>query len=105
MQNLPSNIKGLASKYGVDLDNIYYKTSKKKYSFEKIKKEIFEEKFGKGNNHYDSYFNYFLPRILKSSRLTDLKKEFFTDYKLSEKLSYEKISFMWEKIMQKYLNL
>lgn len=104
MYNIPTTIKGLATKYGVNLDNSYYKTSKKNYSLNKIKKDIFESKYGKGN-HYNNYFNYFLPRILKAKKITELKKEFFTDYKLSLKLNYFLIEKIWEDIMKIYLNL
>lgn len=104
MQNMPNTIKGLADKYGVNLDNIYYKTSKKNYSSNKIKNEIFEIKYGSGK-HYENYFNYFLPRIVKARKLTNLKIEFFSDYKLSNQLNYKIISNIWEQIMKIYLNL
>lgn len=104
MQNIPTKLKDLAHKYDINVSSIYYKTSKKKYSFNKIKKEIFEKKYGSGN-HHDNYFNYYLPRILKSKKITDLKKDFFVDWKLSGYLTYVAVENLWELIMQFYLNL
>lgn len=104
MQNIPTKLKDLAHKYDINIESIYYKTSKKKYSFNKIKKEIFEKKYGSGN-HNENYFNYYLPRILKSKKITELKKEFFTDWKLSSYLTYCGVEKLWEEIMTIYLNL
>lgn len=104
MQNIPTKLKDLAHKYEINIESIYYKTSKKNYSFAKVKKEIFEKKYGRGN-HNDNYFNYYLPRILKSKKITELKKDFFLDWKLSNSLTYFEVEKIWEEIMTIYLNL
>lgn len=98
MQELPKTIKDLARKYNVSVENLYYKSAKKKYSLNKIKKDIFEAKYGTGDS-YQNYYNYYMPRILEAKKLTEIKKEFFTNYKLSE-LTYIQAENIWEKIMR-----
>lgn len=103
MQNLPNTIKGLSDRYDINPEKLYYLSKKKKYSIDKIKKKIFENKYGSGN-HYQDYFNYYLPRFLNPKyKFEELKQDFFTDYELSGELTRESIEQIWELIMKTYL--
>ncbi len=105
MQNPPNNIKGLSVRYQINLDKLYYLSSKKNYSIDEIKKKIFEKKYGSGN-HYKNYLDYYT-RILTATdnEFKKLKYDFFTDYKLSGELTLENIEQIWERIMQMFLKM
>lgn len=92
-------ITDLSNNYGIKLDRLKYLKFKKNYSDTQLKKTVFEKKYGKGCAA-TNYFNYFLPRILnKKNDFVSLKKEFFTDFKLSNKLSRLLIEKIWEDLM------
>ena len=92
-------IKDLSVRYGIKEDHLNYLKYKKNYSDVKLKRTVFESKYGKGC-HLTNYFNYFLPRIInRKNDFTKLKNEFFTDFKLSQKLSRLAIENLWEDLM------
>ena len=47
MQKETQSLKSLSHSYNVNLNKLYYLSSRKKYSKNKIKKTVFEEKYGK----------------------------------------------------------
>ncbi|MFH8093206.1 MAG: hypothetical protein QXM38_04665 [Candidatus Aenigmatarchaeota archaeon] len=105
MQKETQSLKSLSHSYNVNLNKLYYLSSRKKYSKNKIKKTVFEEKYGKGD-HAINYYNYFLPRFInKKNNFKQLKDQFFTDYQLSNILNPLIIEVIWEKIMNIYLKV
>jgi len=98
-------IKQLSELYNVNLDNLYYLSSRKKQSFNQLKQHVFNIKYGEGDD-YDSYHKYYLSKALKGNykmnayTMRNLKNEFFTDWHLSQKLTSTEIEKLWEKIMK-----
>lgn len=105
MEKATDTIKSLALSYNINIDSLYYLSSKKKYSINKIKKIVFEEKYGKGC-HATNYYNYYLPRFINSKiHFRRLKNDFFTDYELSDQLNLSIVELIWDRIMDLYLKI
>ncbi len=104
-KNIDFNIKDLSLRYGVKYEHLNYLKYKKNYTDNKIKKIVFETKYGEGCPK-TNYFNYYLPRVVvRNNDFISLKNDFFTDYKLVNSLSRLEIENLWEELMNHRLKL